>query len=348
MKTTANTLQIDGSKGEGGGQVLRTSLALSVITGQAFHITNIRANRRKPGLMRQHLACVKAAAEISGAELEGAELNSQDLQFRPEPGGARPGEYNFAIGSAGSTSMVLQAILPAMLMARGQFEGTIEGGTHNPMAPPFPFLEQVFVPLLQRMGAQVELTMEKPGFVPAGGGIIQAVVNGTGNLGSLNLQERGEVLETVVTAARAGGIPGEVVERELKTVAKRLTVSSENLLHRTISESDSPGNYITIAIKSHYITELFTGIGELGKRAETVANDAVDEARAYLAAGVPVGPHLADQLLLPMSLGAGGAFRTITPTLHTKTNMEVIKLFLPVSITAEEAGDGIWEILVAV
>jgi len=338
MSTTLIT--IDGSVGEGGGQMLRTSLALSVITGQPFRMTNIRANRRKPGLMRQHVACVKAAAEICGGEAIGAEVNSSELDFRPGIDGVRAGNYKFAIGSAGSTSLVIQTILLPLVLAKGTSRVTVTGGTCNPMAPPFQFLDQVFLPLLARMGADVTMAMECQGFVPVGGGIIHLEINGIDGLQSLDVLERGAVLELKAEGFRAGQLPGGIVERELAVIAKRLPIESENLLHRFIDGCDCAGNYVAITVRSENITEVFTAVGEIGKRAETVANECVNETRSYLAADVPVGPHLADQLLLPMALAGGGSFITGELSTHTVTNIEMIKCFLPVEIVVGTAQKG--------
>ncbi len=331
-------IEIDGAHGEGGGQVLRTSLALSIVTGKAFRITRIRGNRQKPGLMRQHLTGVMAAAEISGASVTGAELNSQELTFVPTRAGAMPGTYHFAIGSAGSTSLVLQTILVPLLLAEGESTVTIQGGTHNPMAPPFPFLDTVFVPLLRKMGASLDLEMIRPGFVPAGGGEIRIHTAGNAQLGRLQLLERGKTQQIIATATTAGGVRGDVAQRELKAIAEKLTISPGNLLQRTLTGSFGSGNFVCIEIRSEHITELFTAIGQLGKLAETVGTEAANEARKYLTADAPVGSHLADQLLLPMALGDGGEFVTSRPTLHTSTNAEIIQHFLhrPVSMKQVE------------
>jgi RNA 3'-terminal phosphate cyclase (ATP) len=161
-------ITLDGSQGEGGGQILRSALALSLVTGRPFRITRIRARRPKPGLMRQHVACMEAAARIGSATVDGAGLGSTELTF--EPGAVAPGTYEFKIGSAGSTMLLLQTILPPLLLAEGPSEVTLEGGTHNPFAPPFPFIEQAFLPLLRRIGFRVEAVLQNPGFYPNGGG----------------------------------------------------------------------------------------------------------------------------------------------------------------------------------
>ena len=161
-------LTINGSQGEGGGQILRTALAMSLVTGKPFRIVRIRAGRKKPGLLRQHLTAVQAAAQIGQATVEGAAIGSQELTFTP--GEIRPGEYRFAVGTAGSATLVLQAVLPALLTAPGLSVLTLEGGTHNPFAPPFDFLHRSYLPLVNRMGPTVEARLERPGFYPAGGG----------------------------------------------------------------------------------------------------------------------------------------------------------------------------------
>ena len=162
-------LTIDGSYGEGGGQVLRSSLAMSLVTGRPFVIENIRAGRKKPGLMRQHLTAVNAAVEVSHAEAAGAAIDSARLEFRP--GQVTAGKYKFSVGTAGSATLVLQTVLPALLLADGESHLTLEGGTHNPFAPPLDFLTKAYLPLVNRMGPKVTVDpFYRPGFYPAGGG----------------------------------------------------------------------------------------------------------------------------------------------------------------------------------
>jgi len=189
-------LELDGSFGEGGGQILRTSLALALLTGKAFHLRNIRARRPKPGLHPQHLMSVRAAATIGNAQTHGASLHSSDLVF--EPGAVVPGNYRFDIGTAGSTTLVLQAILPALIVASGRSTLTLERGTHNPHAPPFDFLQKTFLPVLNRMGPAITATMDWPGFYPAGGGKFTVAIKPARRLSPIHLLERGEIR----TAAR--------------------------------------------------------------------------------------------------------------------------------------------------
>src|SRR5688572_15942956 len=184
-------LTIDGSFGEGGGQILRSALALSMVTGRPFRIENIRANRDNPGLARQHLTAVQSAAALCGASVEGAELRSTALSFTPGP--VKPGDYTFSVGSAGSTTLVLQTVLPALLAGREPSTLTLEGGTHNPFAPPLDFLEKSFLPVVSRMGPKIDIALEQPGFAPRGGGRFIVTVEPAGKLSRVDLPSRGAV-----------------------------------------------------------------------------------------------------------------------------------------------------------
>ena len=330
---------IDGSEGEGGGQVLRTALALSMVTGQAFRIDQIRANRSKPGLLRQHLTAVQAAMEISGAEALGASLGSSRLDF--SPGKVKPGAYRFAIGTAGSATLVLPTVLPPLLLAGSPSELTLEGGTHNPFAPPFDFLARAFLPLLQRMGAKVEARLERHGFYPAGGGKFTVRIEPAGKLQGFELLERGETKRRQARALVANLAPS-IASRELAVVKEQLGWSGDELKQEEVKGSPGPGNAVLLEIESEYVTEVFSGFGERGRKAEGVAGAAIEQVRAYLAAGVPVGPHLADQLLIPLVLAGRGAFRTLECSGHLRTNVEVIQRFLPIRIEAAQEGKHAW------
>jgi RNA 3'-terminal phosphate cyclase (ATP) len=329
-------LLIDGSRGEGGGQLLRTSLALSLVTGAPFQISRIRAGRSKPGLLRQHLTAVQASAAISGAQVEGAQVGSRELTFIPGP--VRGGDYAFAVGTAGSATLVLQTVLPALLLQGGTSRLTLEGGTHNPMAPPFDALDRCFLPLLRRMGAQVSAQLERPGFYPAGGGRFRVQVESVPSLSRLELLHRGEVRGSA--RALVAGLPYEIGKRELGVVRERMGFAPESL--QVEQPEGFVGNALMIELQSEAATELFTGFGERGVAAEQVAARAVDEAQAYLKADVPVGEHLADQLLLPIALAGGGAFRTVAPSSHTCTQAETIGLFLGVKFRMEPVSPLAW------
>jgi RNA 3'-terminal phosphate cyclase (ATP) len=322
-------ITIDGSEGEGGGQVLRTSLTLALATGRPFRIENIRANRKKPGLLRQHLTAVRTAAQVGDAVVDGAELGSLALEFRP--GKLRGGTYDVAIGSAGSACLVLQTILPALALAPESSEIRIEGGTHNPLAPTFECLERAFVPIARRMGAKIALTLERPGFYPAGGGRIVALVHPIARFEPIEIMERGEVRSRRARAIVAQ-LPRSIAERELAVVGKRLSWDAAAHSIEECGHSAGPGNVLSLEIECDHVTEVFTGFGERDVSAERVAEDAVQEARAWLASCAPIGPHLADQLLVPFALAGGGAFATMPLTRHTTTNADVIRRFLPVGV----------------
>ena len=320
-------ITIDGSQGEGGGQVLRSSLALSLVTGKPFTIANIRAGRKKPGLMRQHLTAVNAATEVGQARVTGASLRSTELTF--DPGEVRPGEYHFAVGTAGSATLVLQTVLPALVCASGPSTLRLEGGTHNPWAPPFDFLVKSFLPLINRMGPKVEATLVRPGFYPAGGGEFHVMITPAANLSPIELLERGE-MKRVKATAKVAHLPRHIAERELRVIGGKLGLSQDDLVAEEVAGSRGPGNVVTIEIECEHLTEVFTGFGERQVPAETVADKATQEVRRYLSKGVPVSEYLTDQLLIPLALAGGGAFRTLGLSRHAQTNIEVIKAFLDV------------------
>lgn len=327
---------IDGSMGEGGGQILRSALALSLVTGRPFRIEGIRAGRPKPGLLRQHLTAVRAAAAVGGASVTGDELGSTALAFAPAA--VRGGDFQFNVGSAGSATLVLQTVLPALLQAPTASRLTIEGGTHNVAAPPFDFLAAAFVPVVRRMGIGLEVALEAYGFYPAGGGRIVATIEPAARLQPLTLVERGPV--TVRARVLLASLPEQIGRRELQVVKQRLGLDRAQCRIESVAGSAGPGNALLIEIVSDAITEVITSFGRKGVPSEVVAAQACDEADAYLAAAVPVGAHLADQLLLPMALGGGGTFRTMAPTPHTTTNAEVIGRFLDVRIRLAADVDG--------
>ncbi|MBW1800564.1 MAG: RNA 3'-terminal phosphate cyclase [Deltaproteobacteria bacterium] len=333
-------ITIDGSYGEGGGQILRTSLALSLVTGKPFSIYNIRAGRKKPGLMRQHLTAVNAAAEIGNAATKGNSIGSKAFTFDPET--IKSGNFHFAIGSAGSCTLVFQTVLPALMISGGPSEIVLEGGTHNPFAPPYDFLEKAFLPVINRMGPRVDAILEKPGFYPAGGGRFEVFIKPAG-LQRVDLLERGNIMNKIAFAAVAN-LPVKIADRELEVVREKLDWSGDLLKVVDGENSQGPGNILTVEIESENIVEVFTGFGERAVSAEKVAIRTIKSVREYLVHNVPVGRYLADQLLIPMAMAGGGKFRTLSPSKHTTTNIEIIKKFLDVKIDIKECDQNQWEI----
>lgn len=331
----SSMLTLDGAQGEGGGQILRTSLALSMVTQTPIRLTRIRAGRAKPGLQRQHLTAVLAAKQVGCATVQGAELNSTELVFSPSV--VVPGSYRFAIGTAGSVSLVLQTVLPALMTSERVSQLVLEGGTHNTMAPPYDFLARVFVPLLERMGPRLTLSLEKYGFYPAGGGQMQVTLEPTKLLQPLTLLERGPV-ERWRARALVSHLPESVAARELNVLAQALRLPRECLSQEGVT-SAGPGNIVMLEAETPSVTELFSAVGEKGLPAEQVASRVAEEALRWQEAEVPVGEHLADQLLLPLALAGKGSFRTVKPSLHTMTNLEVIRRFLGTSFRVEQESE---------
>jgi RNA 3'-terminal phosphate cyclase (ATP) len=329
-------VRIDGSTGEGGGQMLRSALSLSLVTGKAFRIENIRAKREKPGLLRQHLTAVLAACEIASAQVEGATLGSKTLTFTPGP--VRAGNYHFAIGTAGSGTLVFQTILPALMTASGRSEITIEGGTHNRHAPPLDFLQKAFLRVVNRLGPKIEIRLEKYGFYPAGGGRFIATIEPCERLSSIQLLERGEIKRRSAVAIVAN-LPRSIAQREIDTIGKLLNWNAESIEIVETRNSVGPGNIVLIELASSNVSEVFCGFGRIGASAESVASEAANAARSYLVSGAAAGEHLTDQLLLPFALAGAGAFTAEKLNLHSRTNMDIIRCFLPVDFVASEVGE---------
>ena len=321
----------------GGGQLLRSALTLSAITGRPFRMEHIRAGRSKPGLMRQHLTCVEAAAAICGAEVEGASPGSQELVFKP--GKIRSGDFRFAIGTGGSTTLVLQTVLPALLLAPARSAVSITGGTHNPMAPPADFLEKCYLPVLHTMGAAATVTTERPGFMQAGGGVLTATVEPLVKWRPLQLHERGALIHTsgrVLQAHLDKGIAHRVIHSALEI----LDWATESIDLTMDNTSAGPGSILMLEAVFENITELCSCVAEPHRRAENLGSTAAKQLRNYMGNTAPVGIHLADQLLLPMALAGSGSFATFALSKHTRSHMALIPEFLPVTFqqTAKDGG----------
>ena len=330
-RTMSKIISIDGS--QGGGQILRSSLALSLITGQPFHITKIRGQRPKPGLKRQHLTCVQAALEVGRGSADGAELNSQELVFHP--GQVRGGDYHIRISTAGSTTLVLQTVLLPLLGANKDSSITIEGGTHNPMAPPVDFLQDCYLPVLHEMGAKVILNLDRQGFAPAGGGQITARIKPS-TLKPHTLLERGK-LKSIWARVLSAHVESRVASREAAALKKHLG-SETDITIENIKDSAGPGNAVLIGSTWQEVSEVTIAHGERGRTSESVVRNAIKDFARYQNAIAPVGRRLADQLLLPFALAGGGSFRTLPLTNHFETNRKVIEAFLPVEVrTTEES-----------
>jgi RNA 3'-terminal phosphate cyclase (ATP) len=333
-------VDIDGSHGEGGGQILRTSLALAIITGRKLRMKRIRAGRKRPGLQPQHLACVKAAALLCNGKASapgGKELEPgmQELELIPGIGLAEAIEID--IGTAGSTTLLIQTVLVPAIASGKSLRLVVTGGTHNPLAPPFEFLERVFAPHLRAMGGNVTMTLDRHGFMPKGGGRIVVEIK-PGKLAPIEILTTGEIVARRVTAIVAG-LPRHIAEREIACAEERMKDPTCEI--REFAK-DGPHNLFMAEVElASGVRELATAHGKKGYPAEDVADDALDALEDFLEADVPVGEHLADQLLLPLAVAGGGRFRCGDLSLHASTNIETIRAFLDVAIRTEKHAGGV-------
>lgn len=336
---TTDCIVVDGSMGEGGGQVLRASLALSMALGKPFHMKSIRANRPKPGLKRQHLTCVQAAKAICNATTEGADINSTELSFAPGP--VRPGEYRFDIGSGGSASLVLQAIMPPLLFADGPSAVTVTGGTHVPFAPPFEFMRDTLFPHMEKLGVRLDASMERPGFMQVGGGTITATIRPASVRHPLHIDAPG-AMRSADAVIYCHNIPDDVIRRETTVLLSRpfagLNLTEEGIrLERTKVRHKCPegaGNAVLVSVRREQGATVFGEIGWRGRTAEIVARQAAKRALQFIESGASVERHLADQLLVPMALAGGGEFTAETLTPHTRTCLDLLPQFMDIAIDA--------------
>ena len=326
-------LEIDGTFGEGGGQILRSSLSLSALTGRPFHISNIRGGRKKGGLLRQHLTCVQAAAQISSAKVTGAELKSRELTF--EPGLIEAGTYEFNIASAGSCLLVFQTVLPILMNLDKPSTIILRGGTHNPMAPPACFLERSFLPILRRMGVEVDMKLYKAGFYPAGGGHIEFKIYPGEQLKPLKLDERGASLKKSYEVEQAN-LPFQIARREIDTLHEVLGWGAKHQKLIKILDSPGPGNLVILTHQFENVSSSFCSFGTQGVAAEKVSKTAIKAYHAYLKSEAVVDEYLADQLILPMALARNSSFIAHNLSLHATTNLEITRKFLDTKIHQED------------
>lgn len=331
-------IEIDGSYGEGGGQILRTALTLSMLTQIPIRIENIRAKRKKAGLLRQHLTCVQAAQVISQAEVQGDALGSTTLMFTPKT--LQGGDFTFDIGSAGSCTLVLQTVLLALASAQAPSKVRLRGGTHNPLAPSATFLQHAYLPLLAKMGLQADLSLDRYGFFPAGGGDLTLSVQPMRQAWQpLHLLAKGDRVDAFAQSLVAA-VPVDVAKRELSTVGKKMGWGDAQLRIQPLSRDQGPGNVLELILAHQHCTEVFYAFGERGKTAEQVANEVCRNALSYLASGAAIGEYLADQLLLPLALAGEGSFTCAIASEHLRTNAAIIENFLPVDIQIKTSPEG--------
>jgi RNA 3'-terminal phosphate cyclase (ATP) len=351
-------VEIDGSYGEGGGQILRTALSLSLILRRPFRMTNIRKNRKNPGLRPQHLTAVRAAALLSGASVEGDSEGSLTLSFRP--GEVRAGDYLFDIGTAGSTGLLAQTLLPPLAISGvidpslgvidpslGAIDPslkestlTLKGGTHVPWSPPFHYISEVFLPMLGRLGIDIRASLESCGFYPKGGGKIRFAIRPAGVLRPGEFTRRGRVLRIKGLSAVAN-LPMSIAERQRRSVLEGLGQLGDIPVDIELMEVPAfgQGTFVFLSAASEGSMAGFSSLGARGKRAETVGEEAARELLDYYRSGACLEPHMADQIVLYLSLARGPSrFTTSAITPHLRTNLWVIEKFVPLRYGLDPSG----------
>jgi RNA 3'-terminal phosphate cyclase (ATP) len=335
-------IEIDGSQGEGGGQMLRTSLSLSCITGKGFRIRNIRKAREKPGLMHQHLMAVHSAARISSAEVVGDQLGSKELAFVPRR--VIAGDYHFDIGTAGSTILVLQTLIPPLLTAGRPSRVTVIGGTHLPFSPSWQYLTEVFAPAVARLGVRLHLEADSCGFYPKGGGRVHCRIEPVSHLSPMRAEQRGRLLR-ITGCSAVGNLPLSIAERQMHSAIGHLRSSLSHDLPIEVSLREvkvfGQGTFIFLKAEYEECVAGFTALGARGKPAERVGEEAADELLAHHQSGLPIDPHLADQLVLYLAQADGpSVYATSRITKHLETNLMVASKFVDIATKLHGELDG--------
>jgi RNA 3'-terminal phosphate cyclase (ATP) len=329
-------ITLDGSHGEGGGQILRTALTLSLLTGRPFRIVRIRANRPKPGLRPQHLAAVSAAAELGDAVVIGAGVGSRELTFRPSA--YTPRDLTINIGTAGSTALVLHTLhLPLAVRAKRPVRLTLNGGTFNLAAPSFPFLESTWRSYMAAMGMPVALSMPRAGFFPVGGGQLEAWIE-PASPRRIIMHERGP-LRRVYGTSGVANLPGRNIAERMRSQAEQSLGARGLIPEITLNDWSSRGQgaAISLTAEHEHIATTFVGLGERGKPSEAVANEAATELLAYEESAGAVDVHSADQILVPLALASGRSeFTCSAVSDHLRTNAQTIQAFLDREIRIDE------------
>jgi RNA 3'-terminal phosphate cyclase (ATP) len=329
-------IEIDGSYGEGGGQILRTALSLSVLLGVPFHIFNVRGNRPRGGLRSQHLAAVRAARAVSGASVEGDELDSRDLRFWPS--NLEGGTWRFDLGTAGAIPLVLQTLLPPLIFAREASHLLLTGGTHVPISPPFHFFQHIFLPLLSALDIRASGTVRTYGFYPRGGGEVEAHIwpHNRGPLTPPAFPEKKRV-RAIRGVSAVANLPLSIAERQRDSALRVLgKVPMETVIETRSVPSPGRGTFLFLEAEAAICSAGFSSIGVRGKRAEEVGSEAAEALLAYLDTKGCLDPHLSDQIVIYLSLARGrSVFTTTQITPHLVTNLWVIDRFLEVPYTIE-------------
>ncbi len=326
-------IELDGSQGEGGGQILRTALTLSMATGRPFRMRHIRAGRRRPGMMRQHLMCVHAATRISSAQTSGADAGSQTLEFSPDQ--VRAGDYSFKVATAGSSTLVFQTVTPVLLATKQPFRLELEGGTHNSAAPSFDFIAQTYAAVLRDLGVTCEFQLERRGYYPAGGGRWTAALTPPSTFLPFEWTDRRDLLAPQIKLILSRMAMG-LIERERTLLMQGFNCGPEALLFEADTTSPGPGNVGIITLPCHPAQETVTLFGGFGSHIENATRAAIDEVLRFQSIPAPVGLHLADQLMPLLFCVGGGRYITGPLSSHARSQVDVLRAFQPGCITIRE------------
>jgi RNA 3'-terminal phosphate cyclase (ATP) len=339
-------LVIDGGLGEGGGQILRTCLALSLLTGKEFTLMDIRQGRKKPGLRAQHLNAVRLAEKIGNARVEGGEFGSTRLVFSPRP--VETGKFACDIGTAGSTSLILQTVYLPLSFGEGPSKLSISGGTHVPFAPTFDYLKLHWMAYMKRIGFPLMLNLEQAGFYPEGGGQIQVIVNPIKELSGFTILRRGS-LKQISGISAVANLDRRIAVRQrdqiMQLLGKKYPLNDIRIRNLP---SHHKGTTICLVCQFEHSQCCYTSLGEPGKPAEIVAQEVCDKIESFLSTQAVMDEHLSDQLLLPLSIaGVDSHFTTVKITDHLRTNADVIKLFVDrkIDIVGTTGSEGLVSII---
>ena len=336
---------IDGRMGDGGGQILRTSLSCSVLTGTPIKIVNIRANRKNPGLAAQHLTAVKAAAKLCDASVTGVQLYSREIEFYP--GKVTGTSFKCDVGTAGSLMLVFQTILYPLLFGKARTSVKLQGGTHVEWSPSFHYICETFLLVLRNMGIRAGLELERPGFYPKGGGKVRGLISSIDielDLNPLQFKERGE-LKHIKLITYTSDLPENVPAREIAEFRKTIGyLQKKPEIIKLKGTADNPGNLLLLVLQYENGMAGFQSLAKRGKRAETLAREVVRDYRAFADSEASVDGHLADQLILPCILANGeSTYSTPNVTTHLSTNAQVARMFFPkveINIDGEQESFG--------
>lgn len=329
-------VEIDGSLGEGGGQILRSALTMSLITQRPFHVTKIRAGRPRPGIGHQHLEAIHAAAQISHSEVEGDELQSQELTFIP--GIPEPGKYTFQVATAGSVSLIFQTVVLPLALAGKASEIELKGGTHVLWAPPYDYLRDIWGKMMQNLGLELTFTLHQAGYYPKGGGALTIKINPVSRFKTLECLERNALVSLEIRAI-ISKLSQDIAKRELASLTKGIAaLGLAQHMQTRVEEypAPNPGNMAFIGVNFGNMLAGFSSIGEKGKTAEKVAEEVLADFRQFWSQHAPVEQYLADQLLLPLTFADGpSSYRVAQITQHLTTNAYIIQKFKDIRIAVE-------------